>query len=841
MRRCANFAAVSGFIAGFLVALPLAHGANTMGYIDKSRLPRVNEPIQFGRVFLKGEIAGYPQVLVNGSAVTTQANVMNRWSDGSVKHAVISFLLPTLSANQTATFTFQNQTSCNCGSGARLTKAQMLDAAFDFDATVAVGSTTISARTILNSWDGTDKGVYALPAYWADGSIATTIILGDHSSAATYDISVTGSNGPKPSLRPIFIATFWPTINKVKVRFVLEQSNTVQMQDSTYSAVLTLGSSSPVSLYTSSTTWPSGIPHRGATRWTKIGWVGGAPNDQYNLDHNLAYMASTNAVPNYDTSKTVSSTKLALDYSAWNGGAKDIYQNPGSSNPYTWDGHMGDGGGRADLGPFPAWYVRWLYTGDYRERQIMLGNADLASSFAVHIREGATGKFFDLGGTVPAIGHTFSMSARPTVGFNQEWTQGDAKPVDKIVPVGTWTSFRGPVWYWSYAHIPDAFFLPYITTGDFFYLEEMRFWTAFNAAYTPADTKVDYGRGASLKSGLVYGGEIRSEAWGIRERAEAAWAEPDGTAEQALFAQWMASEIASLDGAHGLTSSVYNGNTDWNWGRNVRSKNAEQTYLGSGTYPVIPGHSPYQMWIYGHSSAPCDSGYGVDTAVCNSDIQTFELSYLAYALSRAYELGFPTDKLIANVVGPYYVAVVTDPTYNPYLLRAGQVPAQKKAGPAYFTDMADLLTGYAGTQADCASRNCAVWRTVNSFGLSDAQNGYDILGGAAVAMTASLTSGGAAAWDWVQPRIESQSIYNDASDPRWALLPRISTSAITPPSCDQNGDGQVNIFDVQLTIGQMIGTIPCTTGDLTQSGSCNIIDVQRVINAALGAACVVGP
>src|ERR1035437_3328497 len=137
-------------LAAFLF-IGVALASDTMTYTDKSGSARTNEPVQFGRIFLKGEIANYPQVLVNGSAVTTQANVESRWTDGTVKHAIVSFLLSSLAGSGTATFTFQNQTSCNCGSGSRLSKSDMLAGGYDFDAQVVVGSTTISARTILNT------------------------------------------------------------------------------------------------------------------------------------------------------------------------------------------------------------------------------------------------------------------------------------------------------------------------------------------------------------------------------------------------------------------------------------------------------------------------------------------------------------------------------------------------------------------------------------------------------------------------------------------------------------------------------------------------------------------
>jgi hypothetical protein len=71
------------------------------------------------------------------------------------------------------------------------------------------------------------------------------------------------------------------------------------------------------------------------------------------------------------------------------------------------------------------------------------------------------------------------------------------------------------------------------------------------------------------------------------------------------------------------------------------------------------------------------------------------------------------------------------------------------------------------------------------------------------------------------------------------------TAAPPPPppatmTCDLNGDGQVNVLDVQIAINQAMGTLPCTSADLQQIGQCTVIGVQRVVNASLGGTCRIG-
>lgn len=68
--------------------------------------------------------------------------------------------------------------------------------------------------------------------------------------------------------------------------------------------------------------------------------------------------------------------------------------------------------------------------------------------------------------------------------------------------------------------------------------------------------------------------------------------------------------------------------------------------------------------------------------------------------------------------------------------------------------------------------------------------------------------------------------------------------AIPPPPgmspCDLNNDGVTSVLDVQLAVNMSLGTIPCTA-NINGFGVCQVTTVQRVINAALGGACVLGP
>jgi hypothetical protein len=72
----------------------------------------------------------------------------------------------------------------------------------------------------------------------------------------------------------------------------------------------------------------------------------------------------------------------------------------------------------------------------------------------------------------------------------------------------------------------------------------------------------------------------------------------------------------------------------------------------------------------------------------------------------------------------------------------------------------------------------------------------------------------------------------------------IGTTPPPPPPanrCDLSGNNTVDVSDVQQCANQATGASTCGTGDINQDSSCNVVDVQRVVNAALGGQCVTAP
>ena len=125
----------------FAVAAP----ADQMTYSNTSGSQQSNVPVQFARVFMRGEITNFPQVLVDNTAVPTQANVrepMVRWF-GQARDPLFH---PRRNARREARrrSPFKISQTAIAGANPHLSRSAMLAPNFDFDAGVTLRTTAPS-------------------------------------------------------------------------------------------------------------------------------------------------------------------------------------------------------------------------------------------------------------------------------------------------------------------------------------------------------------------------------------------------------------------------------------------------------------------------------------------------------------------------------------------------------------------------------------------------------------------------------------------------------------------------------------------------------------------------
>jgi hypothetical protein len=727
-------------LAALAALSPLQAATDSITIREKSGVTTRNYPVQIGRPFLAGEIANFPQAVVNGTPAETQADVKLRWPDGSVKHAILAFLIPNLPARSTVTVTFRNQPACDAC--APLSRMDMLDDAYNFNAQMLLmnGSTErADARTMLRN------GAYSL---WTSGKIAQTIILADHSNTQTcnghpcsaYDLGFDANK----SFRPIFHATFWPALHKVRVRFIGEIAQTESLEDQRYALALTVGAAEPATVYSKPV-----FTQYALTRWTKEFWIGGAPGE-IAINHNFAYLAETRLFINYDLGKHMNADAVAQYYAGWQKAARDVGE-AGNLDP-----HMGTAGRHWEIGPYPNYTVWWLYTmgSDNRMRQMAFGNADLAASWPVHFREGKPHKDLNRGdapGAGTGVGHILSISNRPTLTlFKLDY--GETAPADRVLPVG---AMADSGWSASMGHYGDLHSPQYLLTGDFWYLEERWFFDSFAAAFpNGVATTASWGRGPTGAEGGGFDSGVRYEARPMQTREIDAAMTPDNLAEKQYFETLVEDQLAVWEGAHGLTGTKYSqaGNPEkavYDWGDRVRAGSYRQA---GGQYAAAGTISPLEFWEVGNSGL-CDPTAS-DAAMCTSP---WEEHFMMFSIGRAVELGYPAEKL-RNWFCRHYTSLFTDPGADPFWLGMYRLPTVRKSTGQWFRTWEEV-----GSSLD------PKYRALSSWELGDPAT-YSVIAIHAVAMCYAEPNG-AAAWAAIRKGVLDANVHL-SEDPQYAVAAR---------------------------------------------------------------------
>ena len=686
--------------AGWLCATLAAFGG-TVSVHNASALSLTSHPLQIGRAFLPGEIAASPGVSIAGSSISSQAEVTMRYPDGSAKFAVISTVLPTIAAGGTVQLAFSSTTS----SPTTTSISDLLALFPEFDAQINLTQSgvtkTVSARTMLLAGNAT---------WIARGPLRYELLVADH-VGRSYDL---GFDTYKP-LRPVFYVAFWPSLGKVRVRYVMESPNLDALEQVAYDVTLTTGKSTPTTVYSK-----TGITHWFGSRWSKIFWIGGAPEPQVDVDSDLAHLAATKLIPNFDPTNIPAPSYVDYQWSYWQTKPQDLY------DAGNWTRYMPTTGGRGDIGPMPSWVELWLFTGDWRMKEIALKNADLAGAWAMNFREHDATKYFDRASTVPAAGKPMSLNVRPTL-----WFPTNNGVYENMIPGAQ----RDSNWVADGAHQPDPFSVPYLLTGDSYYLESLQLWAATQAfEYAPGP----YGRG---KSG--YGGiqdQIRGNGWVLRNRALASVLSPDGSPEKLYFSQLVDDAIAFWEGERGLADPNYDNHPNRIW--------------AATNYPMI--WSPLRFW------------WRKDTDFRRESL--WMDWYFMTGLGIARDLGFGMDTLFSEY-SKLLTAQFNTPGYDPRYSGMYQT--------VYITDAPE--NAWLTSWPQVAAVNDAVQPTASGYAIAS----YELSGDPAYAITAATAaamtvpySGGDTAWTWLKAKVHDRMNLN-TDERRWKILPR---PAVTPPS-----------------------------------------------------------
>lgn len=225
------------------------------------------------------------------------------------------------------------------------------------------------------------------------------------------------------------------------------------------------------------------------------------PSPTHFVVYDVRYLIATGFIPAYDTTTGVLAATVTKQLARLDAKNTGLF---GAAHVTTYQPTTG---GRVDIGQTTAWSANWLVSQDPGAKRIMLANADAAAAAPFH--------------AVNPDGSMVNSIRNPLL-----WLDYRAKGKGQgAVDVGAVTKQSG--WTLDTAHIPDLSYIPALTQGSQFYLEQLQ----AQANYDVLSINPPYR--SSDKGIVVDAMQVRALAWTLRDLANATVLTPDTNPQKA--------------------------------------------------------------------------------------------------------------------------------------------------------------------------------------------------------------------------------------------------------------------------------------------------------------------
>ena len=665
--------------------------------------------LTFGQVFGVGQVpAGTTLVAVDdsGDPVDLQVDTKATHPDGSLRHGILTAAWP---ANDPA-----GRLDLSVGRATRgsdVAVAPLLADGFDAAVVLDIGGVTYrsSARDLLAQGDAT---------VWLAGPLVTELHV---------DGPVRRANGtPHDRITVRYAIRVYAGHESARVDTIIENTNLFLgsgARDVDYDARITVGSETVLD--------QDDITHYHSARFRRTAWWGAAT--EAHVAHLPGHVIDSNAVPYYDRSVDVGIAGIDADLDRFRNGVGDqteLRRNAVMGSGLTTE-YMPGTGGRPDLGPLPRWGARHLLAMDPRTAEVTMGTADQAGSFRIHHRDPDTGLPIDAEAYPDATTHSNFVGQSAHLGCDTCLSVYD--PAARYTTADT-------------AHQPSLAYLPYLLTGDHYYLEELHFWAGWNPMATdPAN------RGGA--KGLLDWQQTRAQAWSLRTLAETAYITPD---DHPLKASWNRQVDHNID----RYLARYVGGPD------DSALGVVEPTLWQAGVANAPWQNDYLTWSFGH---------------------LIELGFTEAEPMRAWFARSPRDRMVGDgfcwIFAAQYNHVVRDAPTSPIYTDIAQV-YRATVEP----DVRDLACG-GQAMADALGL-----RLGEMTGYATSAQGYPAIMQASLASAVdSGIEGSDPAWQRFIGR-DFQPDYG-AMGPEFAILPRPSLPPATPGQAPGDYAPAVRITD----------------------------------------------
>ncbi|WP_241668875.1 hypothetical protein [Rhodanobacter glycinis] len=583
-----------------LLGVVSAHAATvvTENVVSQSMQTQSHVPVTFGQVFKAGDVPGGATLTatLNGQSVALQVDAKATNPDGSLRHAVLTAMVPSLPGSATMPLTLA--TGTGRGQSGPITLSQLLATNYDAHVSLNIGGRayTASARALLQSANSakTCASWGAQCNVWLSGPLVGEWVVNG---------AVTAADGTPANLTIYFAVRAYAgatpgTVGDVRTDVIVENSSAFSPQaQPQYTATLTSGTAS----YTS-----PALTQYAYTRWHKLLWWNNAQSKVY-LQQDTQYIQESKAVSRY--------MPLKPDESFLSGLRQSCAPLDNCDQTKT----MGNTGAQASIGPLPRWTSVYIVHPDVRAYNWMLANTDALGAYSTHYRDPKTGWPVSIQ-KHPYVTLTNWASASKVAAQNS--TKGAAYKADMLQNcynnavvskcVTAWYGTGNPN-VWDNAHQPSGAYVPYMVTGDYYYMSELALGASFNELWSNEAYR-------GFSKGLIDAShaQVRGKAWVLREMADAAWLLPDSYPLQAEF-----------------TADVENSLADWN-----------------AKYTNNPNVNPLGLM----NDGPV---YNVNGGNHNA-MAPWQHNFLTWSAGHAAELGFTGAAEFRNWLAKFEIGLMTD-------------------------------------------------------------------------------------------------------------------------------------------------------------------------------------
>ncbi len=274
-----------GACAGFALLLSAAqvHAATAVTdyLVSQSTQTQHNVPVTFGQVFKDGDVPRNATVTasLNGQPVTLQVDAKATHPDGSLRHAVLTMIVPSLGGSSQIPVMLTAEPALP-GGNKPITTSQVLATSYDAWVSLNIGGKTYTAnaRALLQAADSSNAC-----APW--GNQCNRWLSGPLASEWVVNGPVTAPDGTTdPNLRVYF------AVGNVRTDIIVENTSAFAPQaQPQYTASLTSGTAT----YTS-----PALTQYAYTRWHQVMWWNNAQPHVY-LQQDTQYIQASKAVSRY--------------------------------------------------------------------------------------------------------------------------------------------------------------------------------------------------------------------------------------------------------------------------------------------------------------------------------------------------------------------------------------------------------------------------------------------------------------------------------------------------------------------------------------------------------------